>query len=290
MNQENLCPNPPASQRQPRRSDTEKAKDVLRYMADKCSYFSLRQFLETVFTSQDGDIQRSANTFLTSGRACGVMDEWAKKIPSEEMLEWVMKKATKACRQEFSFLTDRASRGPHQDDANFLRLSADQVSVSLLEEFKLDDLNSRYMRVTPQFQHLLKGIIGKDGDEENLTEEMKVRGRTLVTSMVLNLRSRRTNYHSVINGLVLWDNRVHKRVHQVFNHYGISSSYPFLLKGLKALSRDALRMARTAAADESKIKAFLYDNFNWVSRAWEATAAHGNVTHDEVSAILLVLP
>ncbi|KAF8954422.1 hypothetical protein BDZ97DRAFT_1865113 [Flammula alnicola] len=54
-------------------------------------------------------------------------------------------KANKACRQEFSFLTDRASRGPHQDDANFLRLSVNQVSVSLLEEVKLDDLNSRYL-------------------------------------------------------------------------------------------------------------------------------------------------
>ncbi|KAF8956030.1 hypothetical protein BDZ97DRAFT_1672290 [Flammula alnicola] len=114
MNQENHSATPPPSQREQRRSDTQKVKDVLRYMADKCNYFSLRQFLETLFTSEDGDLHKSANMFLISGYACGVLDEWAKKIPSEEMLEWVMERAVKACHREFSFLTDRALQGPHK--------------------------------------------------------------------------------------------------------------------------------------------------------------------------------
>lgn len=33
-----------------------------------------------------------------------------------------------------------------------------------------------------------------------------------------------------------------------------------------------------------------YDNFNWISHAWEATALHGSISHDEVSAMLVILP
>ncbi|KAF8961315.1 hypothetical protein BDZ97DRAFT_2031091 [Flammula alnicola] len=170
MNQENRSPTPPPYQREQRRSDTQKVKGIRRYMANKCNHLSLRQFLETLFTS-DGDLHKSANIFLTSGCACGVLDEWAKKIPSEEMLEWVMERAVKACRRKFSFLTDRASRGPQKKDADFLRIPASQISASLLEEFKLDDLNSRYALITPQFQRLLKGIIEKEDEgEENVTD------------------------------------------------------------------------------------------------------------------------
>jgi len=37
-----------------------------------------------------------------------------------------------------------------------------------------------------------------------------------------------------------------------------------------------------------KVKVLGYDNFNWVSRAWEVSLEHGDITHDEVSAILFV--
>jgi hypothetical protein len=40
--------------------------------------------------------------------------------------------------------------------------------------------------------------------------------------------------------------------------------------------------------DSTKVKVLGYDNFNWVSRAWEVSSEHGDITHDEVSAILFV--
>ncbi|KAF8171146.1 hypothetical protein BJ912DRAFT_860647 [Pholiota molesta] len=286
MNAEDDFPPPPLSQRAPRRSDTEKVQAILRYMAEECNRFSLRQLLEVLFASDDSTLKKSANIFLNSGAVTGLLDVWEKRIPSE-MTDWAMKTATKACRREFSWLTDRASQGPHKKDADFLRVPANQASVALLEDFRLEDLTRRYVRVLPKFESLLTGVIGKDDD---LLQERKVRGRTLVISMLLNLRSRQTNYHCTINGLVLWNNRAHKRLHQVFNRYAVSASYPFLLTALNSVSKDALCRARAAAADETKVKAFLYDNFNWLSFAWEATATNKNVTHDEVSAILLVLP
>lgn len=111
----------------------------------------------------------------------------------------------------------------------------------------------------------------------------------MITSMALNLRSQLLNYHPLINALTFWDNRVPKRLVQAFNHFGITALYPAQVKAIMYLSKSAIQLAQVAAADESKVKLLPYDNFNWTARAWEATALHGSVTHDEVSALLVIL-
>ncbi|KAF8193030.1 hypothetical protein BJ912DRAFT_848812, partial [Pholiota molesta] len=117
-------------------------------------------FLETLFSSNDGDLQKTANIFLKSGAALRVLDKWEKRIPSE-MSDRVIKKATMACQKEFSWLTDRASQCPHKTEAYFLLIAANHISVLLLKDFNLDNLMSRYAHVMPKFQQLLIGIIGK---------------------------------------------------------------------------------------------------------------------------------
>jgi hypothetical protein len=42
-------------------------------------------------------------------------------------------------------------------------------------------------------------------------------------------------------------------------------------------------------SDPNKLKLLPYDNFNWMSRAWEVSAIHGSVQHNQVSAMLVVL-
>jgi hypothetical protein len=111
----------------------------------------------------------------------------------------------------------------------------------------------------------------------------------MCTSIILNLRSRLLNYHQAVTSLILWDNNVPKRILQMLNRLGISSSHTFQLRAVTAISKDAVRVARTVARDPEKIKLLEYDNFNWMSRAWEVSATHGNVQHDQVSAILVVL-
>lgn len=108
--------------------------------------------------------------------------------------------------------------------------------------------------------------------------------------MLLNLRSRRLNYHAAINSLIFWDNRVSKRMNQTFNVFGVTTSVQFQSKSITALRKSSVASARAAANDRNKIQMLPYDNFNWISRAWEATALHGSVSHDEVSAILVILP
>lgn len=112
----------------------------------------------------------------------------------------------------------------------------------------------------------------------------------MITSSILNLRSRKLNYHAAMNSLILWDNRVPKRLIQAFNHLGISTSYGFQIQAIAALSKNSLLQAQKAANDPAKIKMLPYDNFNWTAYAVEATALNKSATHDEVSALLVILP
>lgn len=108
--------------------------------------------------------------------------------------------------------------------------------------------------------------------------------------MALNLRSNQLTYHPMINSIIFWHKRVPKRLTQMLNRVGITGSYPSQAKVIAKLSQDSVRRARAAAHDVQKLKNFGYDNFNWMGRAWEASALHGSVQHDEVSAILWTLP
>ncbi|KAJ7810639.1 hypothetical protein B0H14DRAFT_3090741 [Mycena olivaceomarginata] len=106
--------------------------------------------------------------------------------------------------------------------------------------------------------------------------------------MHLNLHSRQTNLHLAINSLLLWDGRVPKRLIQTLNHY-VFCTYNYQTKAVGSVSKDGVYLARCVANDPTKISLLPYDNFNWVETAWKISAIHGNISHDQVSAILVVL-
>ncbi|KAF8998376.1 hypothetical protein BDQ17DRAFT_1391746 [Cyathus striatus] len=108
--------------------------------------------------------------------------------------------------------------------------------------------------------------------------------------MALNMRSIKTNYHQAINSLIFWDNHVPKCLTQMLNQLSICSSYPFQIKAVASLSKSASQLAKKAANDPLKIKMLPYDNFNWMSHVWESSTLHKSKTHDEVSALLVILP
>ncbi|KAF8178739.1 hypothetical protein BJ912DRAFT_1033225 [Pholiota molesta] len=274
-------------------SDTEKARLVLQFMRDTLSRFSLRQFLQTIFTSDDGPIKNFTSIFLAGGGHLAMMELWWELcggLKDREATRWVVNKAASACSREASWLSDRASEGPNRAHAQFLRVSSHNVDVEMLNTFRIFDLLKRYEEVTPHLQTILKTIINKENMILKPGSRHTEAGRTLITSMLLNLRSRRLNYHATINTLLFWDNCIPKRLVQAFNHFGITTSYSFQVDAVTAISKNAMLLAQQAANDPSKIKMLPYDNFNWISRAWESSALHGTVTHDEVSALLVILP
>ncbi|KAH7903018.1 hypothetical protein BJ138DRAFT_1021237, partial [Hygrophoropsis aurantiaca] len=221
---------------------------------------------------------------------------WWQKFGNKDssLVSWVVPRAAEVCARECSWLTDRASHGPHYSEAQSLRVSPKQVTVLMVESFRLKDLTNCYDRLMPHLQTILRGAIGKGDIDIDIVGEHgrcpnDVGGRTTITSMILNLRSKRVTYHPAMNSLMLWDNQVPKRVVQMLNRVGFCSSHSFQGRCIFHLSQDAVRVARMIVRDTNTVKLLPYDNFNWMSRAWEASALHGSVQHDQVFAMLVVL-
>ncbi|KAJ3567632.1 hypothetical protein NP233_g6233 [Leucocoprinus birnbaumii] len=292
------CPEPvtPVKQASPL-SNTEKVKATLDFLRS-LPRFLLRQFLETLFDSEDGDVKNFTSVFMASTGYMKVLDIWWNKVANDKdssLRTWVIEKAGDICGQEASWLTNQASEGPNYHIAQSLRLRAKDVSVDTINNFRLSTLTSTYNEALPSFQSILKSMIAKEGpqNQDQSSKEQyyqKDAGRTMITSIVLNLRSHKTNYHAAMNSLLFWDNRVPKRLIQALNHFGITASHSFQACAIGYLSQSALKLAQLAANDPQKLKLLPYDNFNWVSNAWETSALHGNVTHDQVSALLIIMP
>ncbi|KAJ7156078.1 hypothetical protein C8R43DRAFT_1096270 [Mycena crocata] len=277
--------------RAPKSNNTDKTLAVLKFIKDTFPRFSLRDLIQELFTSDNGSIKNVTNSYLGTGGNIHLLEVAIRDrvTKDSEVDNWIMDKAISICGREVSFLTNQASNGKHFDDARSLRLPANAVKVELLQTFSVPDLLVVYERTTVQLQKFLKAVIGKDAPPVGADESM-IRcqrnpdmGRTMITSMILNLRSRETNLHCAMNSLMLWDGRVPKRLVQTLNRYGFSTSYLYQTKAVRSVSKDGVYIASAAANDPEKILALPYDNFNWSETAWEISAQHGNISHDQVS-------
>ncbi|KAJ7506208.1 hypothetical protein B0H11DRAFT_2169972 [Mycena galericulata] len=275
-----------------RRTNENKAVEILAAMR-AMPKFSLRTFLETVFTSDEPSIKNSAGVFIRDNGPISLMQLWFMKDGlrdlDSDINQWVMSTAGAVGAKEFSRLTDRAARGPQADAAKSLRVRAQDATVKLVQDFRLCDLTDTYDKTTPNVQRFFKALIGKDEQTRAPGSRNVDDGRTLMTSIALNLRSRRLNLHQVVNSLIFWDNKMPKRLVQAMNHLGVCTSYQFRTDSITYISKDSIRLSRAVAADPKKLKKLPYDNFNWVSKVYEASATHGVVKHDQVSALLVVI-
>ncbi|KAJ6610216.1 hypothetical protein B0H10DRAFT_437356 [Mycena sp. CBHHK59/15] len=169
--------------------------------------FSLHLFLETLFTSDNSSIKNWTNIYFQDGGAVQLMeiaiaDRWRV---DDILSDLILDRAAEICTRETSWLTDQASKGPNYSDAVFLHVKATDMKVEMLHSFRIRELLDRYERTLPQFQRLLKVVIRKTEPVHTGSRDPDM-GRTMVTSMILNLRSRLTLYHTTMNFLMLWDN------------------------------------------------------------------------------------
>jgi hypothetical protein len=93
-----------------------------------------------------------------------------------------------------------------------------------------------------------------------------LQARTLITSMLLNMRSRETNLHAAMNSLLLWSGSVSKQITQTLNHYGFCTSPRYQAAAVRSISRDAIFLAIKVANDPRHLILLPNDNFNWVGK------------------------
>ncbi len=167
-----------SQRRRPPMTDAQKVCAVLEYMKS-FSRLSLRKFLETLFTTDDPTLRSYTGIFLSDGGG-----EWLMKtmwdrgqhLQAEKynptMAEWIITTAAELCTREASRVTDTASRGPHYRDAQLLRVRAEDVTVSMVRSFKLEQLTALYDRTLPWLQKILSAVMEKGDSVRSTTRDV----------------------------------------------------------------------------------------------------------------------
>ncbi|KAJ7853027.1 hypothetical protein B0H14DRAFT_3655717 [Mycena olivaceomarginata] len=225
-----------------RRSNDEKALEIL----------------ATVFTSEDPGIKTSAGVFYRDSGPTMIMQHWFSREGLRDLdcniNQWIMMTAAAIGAKEFSRLIDRAARGPHAEAAKILRVRAEDANVKLVQDFRLRNLTNIYDHTLSNVQLFLKALIGKENKTAAEGSRNVDDGRTLITSIALNLRSRRLNLHQVVNSFIFWDNKMPKRLVQAMNHLGVCTSSQFRTDAVTFVSKDSVAIARAVSADPMKLK------------------------------------
>lgn len=153
-----------SNSRAPKLSNEQKTLAVLEFMKDKFPRLSLRLLLTEIFTSDNPAITNVTNTYLSMGGRIHLLETamGGKFLLDSEITDWIMGKATAICTREVQGLTDMASKGDHFEDAKYLRLSANSITVDRLRSFSVPGLLKLYERTTPRLQEFLTAVIGKD--------------------------------------------------------------------------------------------------------------------------------
>ncbi|KIM91755.1 hypothetical protein PILCRDRAFT_37823, partial [Piloderma croceum F 1598] len=273
-------------------TDDEKAVDVLTFMKSKYDRFKLHKLLAAIFEpGASNKVKGFTTSFKKDLDGVVLLLEILYgfgDVPGEYVLAWVIEKAGQICDKEASRLTERASRGGLEDDAAFFRVTTKSITVEMVDSFRIPQLTARYDRVTPNLQSILRAVIAKDGVHRVVGSRDPDNCQTQITSMIYNTRSHNFNYHQAMNAMLLWRHSTPKRLVQCFNRLAFSSSYAFQTRAIESIGVDSNRLSIICVKDSTKVKVLGYDNFNWVSRAWEVSSEHGDITHNEVSAILFV--
>ncbi|KAJ7626744.1 hypothetical protein B0H17DRAFT_1188009 [Mycena rosella] len=262
-------------------TDTKKTLAVLEFMKEEFSRFSLKAFLQELFTSEHASIKNVTNSYLATGGGLHLLETAIgdQGMQDPDIGDWIMAHATEMCSREVTQLTTRASEGPHFADAQYLRVPANAINIDLLQSFSVPGLLKLYEQCTTWLQTFLKAVIGRDSPPPGSDE----------SAARCQRNPDMTNLHGAINTLMLWDGRVPKRLVQTLNRYGFCTSYLYQIKAVGIVSKDAVMLARSVANDPEKLLLLPYDNYNWRETAWETSEMHGNISHDKVSALLVVL-
>ncbi|KAL0577988.1 hypothetical protein V5O48_003991, partial [Marasmius crinis-equi] len=268
--------------------DEQKTLSVLSFIqAAFPAHFTFVKFLRLIFTSNHPAIRKSCG-YLFSPNNFDIFRAYHRLFSDKEnvlMNAWVVKEAAGICGEEIDSITKGSyhSAPALRDIANRLRVPSKQVDLKMVQRSRIVSLQQDYAFALKHLQTFLRKVVDSDNEAREGIENSLL----MSTSILLNARSQKTNYHQVINGLMLWDNRVPKRVVQALNQYGVCSSHPHLVRASRNLSSDITHCARLACLDELKLKILIYDNYNWRKLAYEASYVHGTVSYDQVSGILV---
>ncbi|KAF8193996.1 hypothetical protein K438DRAFT_1761558 [Mycena galopus ATCC 62051] len=111
--------------RAPKTSNTDKTLTVLAFIKTSFPWFSLKDLLPELFTSEDSSIRNVANTYLAMGGRLHILQTLVGEngIEDEAASDWIISMAAEICNKEASYLTDNARRAPYYEEAKSLLMT-----------------------------------------------------------------------------------------------------------------------------------------------------------------------
>ncbi|KAJ7651446.1 hypothetical protein B0H17DRAFT_418996 [Mycena rosella] len=107
-------------------TDTEKTLPVLEFMKEEFSRFSLKAFLQELFTSEDASIRNVTNSYLATGGGLHLLETAIgdQGMEDPDIVDWIMAHAKELCSRDAQTMTSneavmqmkgsQASQGRHK--------------------------------------------------------------------------------------------------------------------------------------------------------------------------------
>ncbi|KAF9898852.1 hypothetical protein BX616_003542, partial [Lobosporangium transversale] len=219
---------------------------------------SLAQLLLDIFNSDDQDIKRSVQSFYKNKGSASIVKVWALQLKSKRSYngyDYLSKAAAdivvEGAKSELEQLTW----------TNDLRLPANNLSPTVVQKFSLTLIEKKL--VSPLLFKIIYNLTRVDDKHTKYAPAVAA----TILSMLVKLRSQKSNYLQMMMGLHLHASGCPKRVINLLAAFGISVSHMTICTALKSLTTNSLQEVRLQVRKRPFF--LVYDNINIANRKYD---------------------
>ncbi|KAG0010056.1 hypothetical protein BGZ82_003714, partial [Podila clonocystis] len=218
--------------------------------------FSLAQFFLATIDSKDSQVVLAVNRFYADDGPAKIVSKWGVRLKSKKRYDEEFRRAVAAVAVNRAQMEIR--RVVFQERT--LRVPADEVSQTFIEQFSMDNVESKIRRTAPTLDQILRGLASSSCRGATRASKYVV----TIGSMLLNLQSQRVNAFQMMTALYLHGTNTPKRTITALAATGLSVSYSTLQIALQNLTKEHIE--NIVLMMESCTYFFVWDNINIAER------------------------
>jgi hypothetical protein len=253
---------------------------------------TLPTFLEGLFESDDEDVVQWTGKFYQNKGTSRVLTIWDSKLRGGDCDEGFVNSAV-------DIVVGRTLE--HLEDKNVRRdwwLPYTEVTGEKIESLLNGNFRflHRYAEGAIYLIRLLKGLLKENISNQELPSmtprsyrsqrSSSVRG--CIAAILMYMSSQKVNAFQTIMGIFLHCTGCPKRVLEVLSGLGLSVSYSQVQKGLRSLTKDALKQIKDAVTDNDWF--IVYDNINIANKHHHQRIDKRDTFDNGTSATLILFP
>ncbi|KAI8354354.1 hypothetical protein B0O80DRAFT_498362 [Mortierella sp. GBAus27b] len=246
---------------------TQRLRAVFRRLDE--NGFSLRDFLEEAFKSDDEMVKDKVGRFYRFGGPSALAKIWSERLSTDRLAAFhdvILDIVLKQTEIELKRVTQEPT----------LRHPADSISPEKIEDFGLRTITNVLDTHTPCLSRVLHGLAGNGSNSFRAT----------IGSMLVFNKSQKSNYFQMMMGLYLYSLGCPKRVISLLNDACLSVSHQTICVVLKRLTKSALETVRSAVREHHWF--LLYDNINFMNRKFHQRLSNSDDMEHGTTATIVI--